>query len=325
MTSFSIIIIKKNMEERYYSFNKHLKDYFGEKVYKIPIDPHLPCPNKDGKISKEGCIFCDKYGSGPIKTGRLKIEEQIELGIERIGKKYNVKKFIAYFQANTNTAASSERLREIYEKALSYKEIVGLSIGTRPDWVFKDHLELLEELNRKTYLWVELGLQSIHSKSLRFLRRHHDLADFVNTTLELKKRKIRVCAHTIIGIPGETRKDIIETARFLSAIGVDGVKIHLLHILKNTDLEELYNEGKIPLLNKEEYVKFTVDFLENLSSEIVIQRLTGERDREIFVAPEWALNKMDVIESIKNEFEERGSFQGKYLNFSTLNDYPFKK
>ncbi len=313
------------MEERYNSFNKHLKNYFGEKVYKIPIDSHLPCPNKDGKISKEGCIFCDKYGSGPIKTGRLKIEKQIELGMERIGKKYNVKKFIAYFQANTNTATNKEKLKEIYEKALSYKEIVGISIGTRPDWIFKDHLELLEEINRKTYLWVELGLQSIHSKSLKFLRRHHDLADFVKTTLELKKRDIRVCAHTIIGIPEETRDDIIETARFLSAIGVNGVKIHLLHILKNTDLEKLYYDGKIELLGMERYVKLTVDFLENLSPEIIIQRLTGERDKDIFIAPQWALNKLKVIEMIKKEFVQRDSFQGKNLNFATLKEYPYKK
>ncbi len=313
------------MIERYNSFNNHLKEVFGEKVYKIPLDPHFPCPNKDGKISKEGCIFCDKYGSGPIKTGRLKIKEQIEIGMERISKKYKAKKFIAYFQANTNTAASTERLEKIFDEALSYRDIVGISIGTRPDWVFSDHLELLEKLNRRTYLWVELGLQTIHSKGLKFLRRHHDLADFVKTTLELKKRRIRVCAHTIIGIPGETGEDMIETARFLSAIGVDGVKIHLLHILKNTDLEKLYEEGKIKLLEKNEYVSIAVDFLENLSPGIIIQRLTGERDREIFIAPEWALNKLDVIESIRKEFERRNSYQGKNLNFSALKKYPFRK
>ncbi len=313
------------MTERYNSFNNHLKEVFGEKVYKIPLDPHFPCPNKDGKISKEGCIFCDKYGSGPIKTGRLKIKEQIGTGMERISKKYKAKKFIAYFQANTNTAASTERLQKIFDIALSFKDIVGISIGTRPDWVFSDHLELLEKLNKRTYLWVELGLQTIHSRGLKFLRRHHDLADFVKTTLELKKRGIRVCAHTIIGIPGEAKEDMIETARFLSAIEVNGVKIHLLHILKNTDLEKLYEEGKIKLLEKDEYVSLTVDFLENLSPGIIIQRLTGERDREIFVAPQWALNKLDVIESIRKEFERRNSYQGKNLNFSALRKYPFRK
>ncbi len=313
------------MKERYNSFNTHLREVFGEKVYKIPLDPHLPCPNKDGKISREGCIFCDKYGSGPIKTGRLKIEEQLEIGMKRVSEKYGVRKFIAYFQANTNTAASSLRLREIFEKALSYEEIVGISIGTRPDWVFEDHIELLDELNKRTYLWVELGLQTIHSKGLKFLRRHHDLADFVKTTLELKKRGIRVCAHTIIGIPGESEEEMIETARFLSAIGVEGIKIHLLHILKNTDLEKLYYEGKVKLLEKDEYVRIVVDFLEHLSPEIIVQRLTGERDREIFIAPQWALNKLDVIDSIRKEFEKRDSFQGKKLSFSSLKRYPYPR
>ncbi len=315
----------KNYPERYNSFNTHLKKTFGEKVYKIPIDSHLSCPNKDGKISKDGCVFCDRYGSGPIKTGKLKIEEQIEIGIKRIGKKYNIKKFIAYFQANTNTAASPERLIKIFETALKYKQIVGISIGTRPDWIFKNHFPLLEELNKKTYLWVELGLQTIHFKGLKFLRRNHNLSDFVKTTMELKKRGIRVCAHTIIGIPDETKEEIIETARFLSAINIDGVKIHLLHILKNTDLEQMYLQGKINLLSFGEYISFTTDFIEHLSQNIIIQRLTGERDKEIFIAPEWALNKLNVINGIKTELEKRDSFQGKKLIFSSDMDYPYKK
>jgi len=315
----------ENSGERYNSFNTHLKKEFGEKVYKIPIDSHLSCPNKDGKISKEGCIFCDKYGSGPIKTGRLKIEEQIERGIERIGKKYNVKKFIAYFQANTNTATSPERLKIIFEKALKYKQIVGISIGTRPDWIFKDHLPVLEELNNKTYLWVELGLQTIHYEGLKFLRRHHSLSDFVKTFSELKKRGIKACAHTIIGIPGENREQIIDTARFLSAMEISGVKIHLLHILKNTDLEKYYTEKKIQLLSPEEYISLVTDFLEHLSPDIIVQRLTGERDREIFIAPEWALNKLDIINRIRDELKKRDSFQGKKLVFSSDIKYPFKK
>jgi radical SAM protein (TIGR01212 family) len=315
----------KNHPERYNSFNKHLREEFGEKVYKIPIDSHLPCPNKDGKISKEGCIFCDKYGSGPIKTGRLKIEEQIEIGIERIGKKYNVKKFIAYFQANTNTAASPDRLRTIFEKALKYKQIVGISIGTRPDWIFKNHFRILEELNDRTYLWVELGLQTIHYEGLKFLRRHHYLSDFVKTFSELKKRGIRTCVHTIIGIPGENREYIIDTAKFLSAMEIDGVKIHLLHILKNTDLEKYYMEKKIRLLSPKEYISLVIDFLEHLSPNIIVQRLTGERDREIFIAPEWALNKLDIINQIKTELEKRDSYQGKKLVFSSDIKYPFKK
>ncbi len=309
------------MVERYNSFNSHLKKLFGEKVYKIPIDAHLSCPNKDGKISKEGCIFCDKYGSGPIKTRNLSVKRQIEEGILRIGKKYGTKKFIAYFQAHTNTNAPLGKLRELFELALSFKEIVGISVGTRPDWVFKEHVEFFEELNKKTYLWIELGLQSIHRKSLIFLRRNHELSDFLKTTIELKKRGIKVCAHTIIGIPDETKEDILETARFLSAIGVDGVKIHLLHILKNTELERMYREGKIKLLEEREYIELVVDFLEYLSPEIIIQRLTGERDREIFIAPKWALNKTKVLNGIKEELERRDTFQGKKLRFSTEINY----
>ncbi len=308
-------------KERYNSFNSHLKKVFGEKVYKIPLDPHFSCPNKDGQISKKGCIFCDKYGSGPIKTRNLSIKEQIETGIERVKKKYKAKKFIAYFQAHTNTNASKEKLQKIFNLALSYKEIVGISIWTRPDWIFKEHLELLEKLNKQTYLWVELGIQSIHHKSLAFLRRNHGVSDFLKTTIELQKRGIRVCAHTIIGIPDEKEDEIIETARFLSALGVKGVKIHLLHILKNTDLETLYREGRIKLLSLNEYVSFVVEFLEHLKEDIIIQRLTGERDKEIFIAPQWALNKGKVLEKIREELIKRNTYQGKKAKFSVEKSY----
>jgi len=308
--------MNKKSNLRYNSFNNHLKKYFGEKVYKIPIDAHIPCPNKDGRISKNGCIFCDKYGSGPIKTGKLSIEEQIEKGIKNIGKKYKAKKFLAYFQANTNTGTSVKKIKKMCETALNYKEITGISIGTRPDWIFKEHFNYFKELNKKTYLWIELGLQSIHSKSLKFLRRNHSLADFIKTFLKLNESQIKVCAHSIIGIPGETHSDMMETAKFLSAIGVDGVKIHLLHILKNTDLENLYQKGIIKLLSLEEYIKLVADYLEYISSEIIIQRLTGERDREIFVAPKWALNKGLVIQRIREELIKRNSYQGKKIDFS---------
>jgi radical SAM protein (TIGR01212 family) len=298
------------MKELYNSFNSFLKKKFqGQKIRKIPINAGFPCPNKNGRISRHGCIFCDTFGSGPIKTFELPIVQQIQRFIGT-GKDF---KYIAYYQAHSNTEAPVEELRKKYEIIFEFKEIVGLFIGTRPDAIAGEVYPLLEELNEKTYLTVELGLQSIHAKSLEFLNRNHTYSRFLETYEKLRTRHIDVVVHLIVGIPGETRADMLATVKEMNRIQPSGVKFHLMHVLKHTPLLDMYEKGEIKLMNKEEYAAVMIDLLEHLDPGIVIHRLTGERDKEIFHAPSWALNKHEVIHAIRSQMAQRNSFQGKQL------------
>lgn len=297
------------MANPYNAFNDYLKKKFhNHKIRKIPINAGFPCPNKDGSVSSGGCIFCDNYGSGPIKTFTLPVKEQIEKFMgSRAGFKY-----IAYFQAHTNTAAPVPVLRENYRVIFDYDDIVGLFIGTRPDAIADDVYPLLEDLNRRTYLTVELGLQSVHAKSLEFLHRNHTYQQFLETFDKLKKRDIETVVHLILGIPGETRQDMLDSVKEMNRLKPAGVKFHLLHLLKHTPLLELYRKEPFKLLEFDEYVDLTVYLLERLAPDIVIHRLTGERDREIFYAPQWAMDKSRVIEAIRRKMKEKGTFQGKF-------------
>ncbi len=300
--------MKSWMKNRYNSFSAFLKKKFNrQKVRKIPINAGFPCPNKNGRISSQGCIFCDTYGSGPIKTFELSIPEQIK----RFMGKQKEFKYIAYYQAHSNTCAPVEELRKKYEMIFDFPGIVGLFIGTRPDAIAPGVYPLLEELNKRTYLAVELGLQSIHAKSLDYLNRNHTYYQFLDTFQQLKKRKIDVLVHLIIGIPGESESDMVETVHEMNCIKPAGIKFHLLHVLRNTRLYDMYHRGEFRLLEKDEYVNLVVTLLEHLDPSIVIHRLTGERDREIFYAPAWAMNKNDVIQSIRKAMEERDTYQGK--------------
>lgn len=292
----------------YNAFSTFLKKKFAAfSIRKIPIDANLPCPNKNGTISTEGCIFCDTYGSGPIKHQGLTIEAQIRSFINtRTDLRY-----IAYYQAHANTTAPTPVLKELYYKIFEFKEIIGLFIGTRPDAIANDVFPLLAELNKKTYLTMELGLQSIHEKSLEWLNRHHTFPQFVTTFEKLKENNIDVVVHLIIGIPGETRADMLATIDTMNRLKPAGIKFHLLHVLKNTTLFDLYKNKKIRLLEKEEYIELMIYLLERLDREIVIHRLTGERDREIFHAPAWALDKNSVIQAIQTEMMTRKTFQGR--------------
>jgi radical SAM protein (TIGR01212 family) len=297
------------MKELYHSFNSFLKKKFNNaKVRKIPINAGFPCPNKNGKISRNGCIFCDTYGSGPIKTFALPIAEQIK-GF--IGNRKDFK-YIAYYQAHTNTDAPVGELRKKYEIIFDFKEIAGLFIGTRPDSIADEVYPLLEELNGKTYLAVELGLQSIHAKSLELLNRNHTYSQFLETYKKLESRHIDVVVHLIVGIPGESPADMLETVNEMNRIKPSGIKFHLMHVLKHTPLFDMCEKGEIKLMDKDEYVEVMIHLLEHLDPGIVIHRLTGERDKEIFHAPRWALNKHDVIHSIRSRMKARNSFQGKY-------------
>lgn len=299
------------MNEPYYSFSTFLKRKFGAgKIRKIPINAGLNCPNKDGTKSSRGCIFCDAYGSGPIKTYFDPIDKQIESYIRR----YPGHRFIAYYQAHSNTYGPVSQLRKKYELVFNYPEIVGLFIGTRPDSISEGAFRLLDEFNRRIYLSVELGLQSIHGKSLEFLQRNHTYQEFLDTFHRLKSMGIDVVVHLIVGIPGETEEDMLDTVRAMNRLKPAGIKLHLFHVLRGTPLFQTYQKSPFPLLARDEYVELIVRLLQHLHPEIVIHRLTGERDREIFYAPAWALKKMEVIESIRNRLEETGSFQGSLIS-----------
>lgn len=279
---------------------------------KIPINAGFTCPNKDGQISSQGCIFCDPYGSGPIKPFDLSISQQIKTFMEN----HPGCKYIAYYQAHTNTCAPVVALRRKYEIPFDFKDIVGLFIGTRPDAIAQNVYPLLEELNKKTYLTVELGLQSIHNKSLRFLNRNHSYQQFLDTFEKLKKKGIDVVVHLIVGIPGETPADMLRTIKEMNRIKPAGLKLHLMHVLKNTPLFDMYEKGKIKLPEKNQYVDLIVHLLAHLDPAIVIHRLTGERDKEIFHAPLWALNKNEVIQAIRSKMLEKNIVQGKCLQIN---------
>jgi radical SAM protein (TIGR01212 family) len=295
------------MQELYNSFNSYLKKRFKQKIRKIPINAGFSCPNKNGQISSQGCIFCDTYGSGPIKHFNLSISQQITTFMEN----HPGCKYIAYYQAHTNTCAPVEELRRKYEIIFDFKDILGLFIGTRPDAIAENVYPLLEELNKKTFLTVELGLQSIHSNSLEFLNRNHTYQQFLDTFEKLKKREIDVVVHLIVGIPGETPADMLSTIKEMNRIKPAGVKLHLMHVLKNTPLFDMYESGKITLPEKDQYVEWIVHLLAHLDPAIVIHRLTGERDKEIFHAPLWALNKNEVIHAIRSKMLEQNIYQGK--------------
>ncbi len=293
------------MSERYNSFHSFLQRKFHQTVRKIPLNAGNSCPNKDGRISKEGCIFCDTFGSGPIRHFDLPIEEQIKSVIE----KSKDSRFIAYYQAHSNTSAPVEDLRKQYEIIFSFPQIVGLFIGTRPDCIAEDVYPLLEEMNRRIYLTVELGLQSTHEKSLRFLNRNHTYDRFLVTFEKLKRRNIDCVVHLILGIPGESLADMLETVGEMNRLKPAGIKFHLMHVLKNTHLFDLYEKEAFLLPGKDEYVEWVVTVLEHLDPSIVIHRLTGERDREIFHAPLWALDKNGVLLSIRKKMEEKDTWQ----------------
>ncbi len=301
-------------EKRYLTFNKHLKNAFGEKVYKVTIDAGFTCPNRDGTYGAGGCIYCYGDRSRSDLVDSVSIQQQIREGIRALHQRYKAKKFLAYFQSYTNTYAPVEQLGCLYHTALKEESIVGLSIGTRPDCVDEPVLDLLESIAQESYLWVEYGLQSIHHNTLKRINRGHSFAEFLDAVLRTKKRcGMKICAHVILGLPGETKEDMLETAKVLSALAVDGVKIHSAHVLKNTSLEEMYRNGEYQVMELPEYVDIVCDFLEHLSSHIVIHRLVGDAPRERYIAPEWCMRKSEALRQIDQELERRNSCQGSRL------------
>ncbi len=292
-------------------YSTHLKQHFGGRVHKISVDAGFGCPNRHGGRDAHGCIFCDPGGSGAVGIERSEpIAVQIERAKELMRRKYRAKWFIAYFQPFSNTFAPVPKLRSYYDQALAVDDVVGLAVGTRPDCVPEAVMDLLGEYHRKTDFWLELGLQSIHDRTLDFLQRGHDYACFLDAYQRAKQRNLRVCAHVILGLPGESRDDILATAAEVARLKVDGIKLHLLHILKGTPLGDLYNQGEIQMLEMDEYVGLVVDFIELLPPETLIHRLTGDGPRDILLAPLWSMNKWEVLNAIDDELERRGSKQG---------------
>lgn len=298
-------------EKPYQLFSEHLKNHFGVRVHKISVDAGFGCPNRDGGRAGSGCLFCDPGGSGSVGIApQLSVAMQVEQGKEVMSRKYKAGKFMAYFQPFSNTLAPPKQLRALYDEALNVEDVVGLAIGTRPDCVPPEVLDLLVEYHRRTYLWLELGLQSSHDRTLNWLRRGHDFAAFAKACQEARRRGLRVCAHVILGLPGETYLEMLETANALAALQVDGVKLHLLHVLRNTPLGQMYEAGEITVLARDEYVTLVVDYMERLHPDTLIHRLTGDGPRGQLLAPLWSLAKWEVLNAIDAEFARRGSRQG---------------
>ncbi len=298
-------------EKPYRLFSHHLKELFGVRVHKISVDAGFGCPNRGGGRQAGGCLFCDSTGSGALGVDRrLTVAEQLKSGKEVMTRKYKAERFIAYFQPFSNTLASIPTLREFYDEALTVSDVIGLAVGTRPDCVPPEVLDLLAEYHRLTYFWIELGLQSCHDRTLQWLRRGHDFATFLSAYQAAKDRGLRVCVHVILGLPGEDRDDMLATAKTLAELKVDGVKLHLLHVLQGTQLGSLYADGGIEILEMDEYVEIVADVIEHLHPETLIHRLTGDGPRDLLLAPLWSLNKWEVLNAIDAELARRGTRQG---------------
>ena len=282
--------------------NEYLRERFGCKVYKIAINAGLTCPNRDGKLGFSGCIFCSAGGSGEFAGDASgSITDQIEDGKKLVSSKIKEGKFIAYFQAYTNTYAPVSTLRKVFSEAVNNEDIVALSIATRPDCLPDDVLDLLEELNRIKPVWVELGLQTIHKKTADYIRRGYDLDVYDNAVSELKKRGIEIITHVILGLPGEDMNMMKETVKYVCDHGTDGIKLQLLHVLKGTDLEKDYREGKFEVLTEDEYINILKECVKVIPETTVIHRLTGDGDKKILVAPLWSGDKKHMINRIRKE------------------------
>jgi uncharacterized protein len=299
------------ISKRYNAFSDELKRDFGCRVHRISVDAGFTCPNRDGNAGTSGCIYCGGAGSGSFGILRgAPVAEQLEAGKEIMARKYKARKFIAYFQAYSNTYAPVDKLAALYDEALAVKDVVGLIVGTRPDCLPPEVLELLAGYARRHWFWLELGLQSTLDRTLRLLNRGHDFAAFAAAAEACRLLGVRVCAHVILGLPGETREEMLATPRILKELGVGGVKLHLLHVMKETELEAMYRAGAVRVLSRDDYVGLVCDFLERLDPGISIQRLTGDGGRDYLVAPLWSLAKFEVLNAIDNELERRGTRQG---------------
>ena len=293
---------------KYTSLNQYLKVRFGTKIYKIALDGGFTCPNRDGTLGTRGCIFCSKGGSGDFAESRkLSIYDQIEQGKRKVANKIKDGKYIAYFQAFTNTYASVDRLQALYMQAIEHEDIVALSIGTRPDCLSEEVIELLERLNKIKPIFVELGLQTIHESTAKYIRRGYELSVYDDAVRRLHKAGLNVVTHLVIGLPNETKEDMLKSVEYVCRV-TDGIKLQLLHILKGTDLEAQYNDGKIKTLTLDEYCDIICDCIKIIPKSVVVHRLTGDGAKKDLIAPLWSADKKNVFNTLNkriNEIQEK--------------------
>lgn len=297
---------------RFHSYNYYLRHRFGQRVHKVSLDAGFTCPNVDGTVARGGCVFCDNRSFSPSRRQpRSDIRGQLDEGIRRIQLRYKADRFLAYFQPATNTYAPVDRLRPLYDSALAHPQVVGLAIGTRPDCVPDDVLDYLSDLAGRTYLSVEYGLQTIHDRSLDWMNRGHHHDAFLDAIQRSRGRGFEICAHVILGLPGESHEDMLATAREVARLRLDAIKIHNLYVVKGTQLAEDYAAGRVQLLTRDEYVRTVVDFLELLPPNCVVERISGDAPPDYFVAPAWCLDKPALRAAIDAEFTRRDTWQGR--------------
>lgn len=301
-------------EKRYYSLSYHIRQTFGEKLYKIALNGGMTCPNRDGTLGSRGCIFCSEGGSGDFAgDAALSITEQIERGKSLVADKHTGSSYIAYFQAYTNTYAPLPYLQDIFTEAVDHPDIRMLSIATRPDCLDGETVRLLSELNKRKPVWVELGLQTIHESTSRFIRRGYELPVFERALSLLRDAGIEVIVHTILGLPGEDREMVLETMRYLNRMDIQGVKLQLLHVLEHTDLADYYRAGNFHVLSMEEYFALLGSCISHLRQDIVIHRMTGDGPKHLLIAPVWSADKRQVLNQMQAYFKQHDIWQGKEL------------
>ncbi|NFI52167.1 TIGR01212 family radical SAM protein [Clostridium botulinum] len=305
--------------KRYHSLNYFLREKFGEKVFKISLDGGFSCPNRDGKVSKGGCVFCSARGSGDYAGSRnYSITNQFNNVKTMMANKWKSGKYIAYFQAYTNTYAPVDELRQKYEEAINQEGVVALSIATRPDCLEDEVLDLIEELSKKLYVWVELGLQTINDDVAKKINRGYDLKVFDDAMTRLKERNIDVVVHSILGLPGESQDDMLKTIDYIAHSGAQGIKLHLLHLMKDTKMVELYESGELQFLSQEDYIKLICKAVSMLPKEMVVHRLTGDAPRDLLIGPMWSLKKWEVLNAIDKTLEDNEIYQGKNFDMGDI-------
>ena len=303
-------------EKPYHSLDYMLRERFGEKVYKVTLNGGMSCPNRDGKLGTRGCIFCSAGGSGDFAAdSSLSITKQIDRQISILSAKRPIHKYIAYFQAFTNTYAPVEYLEKIFTEALSHPGIAALSIGTRPDCLGKDVVTLLSRLNRQKPVWVELGLQTIHEKTAAYIRRGYPLSCFEDAVRRLRSEDIEVIVHTILGLPGESTQDILNTMEYLNHQDIQGIKLQLLHVLRGTDLASDYEKGLFCTYERDEYISLVISCLEHLRPDMVIHRITGDGPKDLLISPLWASRKREVLNLLHHQMKENHNYQGRQTNW----------
>lgn len=301
--------------DKFYKLNSFLKENFKEKIYKVSLDGGFTCPNRDGKISNKGCLFCSDRGSGEFAGDRCKtittqIDEQIDFMKDKIGSS----KVIAYFQNFTNTYGDVEYLRKIYYEALNHEKVIGIAIATRPDCLSDDVINLLDEINKKYFLWVELGLQTANDSIGKIINRGYDTKVYIDSCRILNEKNIKFVTHMIVGLPNEEKKDLYDTIDLINSVKSWGIKIHLLYILKNSKLLNYYQQNPFKIYEKDEYENTVIELLERLSPSIVVHRLTGDAKKDELFEPLWSLNKRGILNSIEKKLKSSKSYQGKFFN-----------